>query len=123
MILSSFVGGVFLALLPFVRAFAIRESNETSDAPGLGLLILFGGLILVLLDLVALGFGIAGVVQRLRKRTFASLGIVISILVLALIYAQGIAWEPSTGPPGGTTIGLPSGATATPYGKNLPLDG
>ena len=123
MILSSSVGGVFLALLPFVRAFAIRESNETSDAPGLGLLILFGGLMLVLLDLLALGFGIAGVVQRPRKRTFAFLGIVVSVLVLTLVYTQGIIWETPTGPPGGTTIGLPSDANATPGRENLPLDG
>ena len=106
--LSVTVGGVFLILLPFVRDFAAAEHNGTSDAPSLGLLILFGGLVLILLDLVALALGIAGVARRLRKRTLAFLGIVVSLLVLAVIYMYGIRLETPPAPPGGSTVGLSS---------------
>jgi hypothetical protein len=46
--LSAIVGVVFVSLLPSVRTFAIAQNNGTSDdAPGLSLLILFGGLVLI----------------------------------------------------------------------------
>ena len=45
-------------------------------------------LMLMLLNVVALGFGIAGVLQRRRKRLNALLGIACSVLVLMVAYVQ-----------------------------------
>ena len=101
-VLSVAVGVVFLALLPLVRAFIEAEANEPTtgqDAPDAALLISFGVLMLALLDLVALGLGVAGVAQRRHKKALAVLGILVS--VLALIHELWIAWEPpSYLPPG-----------------------
>lgn len=86
-----------MVLLPLVRAFAEAEANKLttgSDAPGFAALLSSGGSVLILLDLVALGLGVVGVAQRRGSRVFAVLGILVSILVLALIYELGIAWEP-----------------------------
>ncbi len=46
------------------------------------------GLLLVLAEIVALGLGVAGTLQRRRKRSFVSLGVACSALVLAVILAQ-----------------------------------
>lgn len=42
-------------------------------------------------ELVALALGIAGSLQRRRKRTFALLGVACSVLVLAAFFARGFA--------------------------------
>ncbi len=64
------------------------------DAPGFAVVLSLGGLVLTLLDLVALGLGVVGVAQRRGKRVFAVLGIIASVLVLVLIYELWITWEP-----------------------------
>ena len=63
--LSVAVSVAFLALLPLARAFAVAEANEPTSgmyAPGAALLSSIAGLALILLDLVALGLGVAGIV-------------------------------------------------------------
>ena len=55
-------------------------------AYGFGLLMV--GFLLVLAEILALGLGVAGTLQRRRKRSFAFLGVASSALVLAVILAQ-----------------------------------
>ena len=82
-----------LAFLPIVLlagAFALvwyltRNDPPGADQTGYG----FGLIMLVLLtalsEIVALGLGVVGILQRHRKRTFALVGVVCSVLVLAWI--------------------------------------
>ncbi|MDQ3659031.1 MAG: hypothetical protein M3338_05090 [Actinomycetota bacterium] len=45
-------------------------------------------LMAILSELAALGLGVAGALQRRRKKSFAFLGVACSVLFLALIEAQ-----------------------------------
>lgn len=91
---STCVGIVFLSLIPSLHLYLKAEANDVNfDAPGTGLTFLVIVAILVFLDVIAFGFGIAGILQRQRKRHFAILGIIVSVMVLALIYLQTIAWD------------------------------
>ena len=63
---------------------------------------------LLIVDLLTLMLGVAGMLHRGRKKTFAATGVVVSVLVLAFVYTQGLAWEAPSIPRGGTTIGAPS---------------
>ena len=83
-----FVGLVLLVLL------LASMQPPGADETGFGFLVLMLGLMTVLSELVALGLGIAGVFQRRRKRTFAFLGIVCSVLALVLGYAQDVILPP-----------------------------
>ena len=54
-------------------------------------------LMALLSEIVALGLGIAGVLQRRRKRLFAFLGIACSVLVLVAAFTQNAVF-PAPGP-------------------------
>ena len=77
------VGAYWLALL-----LISRQPPGGADEVGYA----FGLLMLVLLttlsEIVALGLGIAGTLQRHRKRTFALVGVACSVLVLAVIHSE-----------------------------------
>ena len=67
------------------------ERGRTYPPPELtpsGALLTLVLLMLLLLDVVTLGFGIAGVLQRRRKRLYAVLGIACGVLVLVVAYVQ-----------------------------------
>lgn len=121
--LSTSVGTVFLVLLPLARSFAVAEANEMTtgiDAPGAGLLFALGGLGLILLNLVALGLGVTGLLRERRRRALSMLGIVASILVIVLIYELGIAWEP---PPPELPPGFPTEPAGEAEVRNAPVLG
>ena len=54
----------------------------------LGALLTLVVLMTMFLNVVALGFGIAGVLQRRHKRLYALLGIACSLFVLVIAYVQ-----------------------------------
>ena len=81
----SIVPAVLLAgLVPLVF---LLESMQPpgADEVGYGALMLLVVLMTVLSEMVALGLGIAGTLQRERKRTFAFLGIACSVLAVTTI--------------------------------------
>lgn len=59
-------------------------ADEVAHAFGMAVLVV----LTVLSELVALGLGVAGALQRRCKRTFAVFGVARSVLVLAVIHAQ-----------------------------------
>lgn len=63
----------------------LRSSPPGSEQTGAAGIMIFLLLLTVPLELMALGFGIAGSLQRRRKRWLAFVGVVCSVLVLALI--------------------------------------
>lgn len=54
------------------------------DAPGLGLLVLLFIVTSIFLWLVALVLGVAGMLQRRRRRLYAALGTVVSVVALTI---------------------------------------
>lgn len=76
------VGGYWLVL--FLASQQPPGADETGYGAGVILLVLMTLLAVV----AALGLGIAGALQRRRKRLFAFRGISCSILALAAIFAQ-----------------------------------
>lgn len=88
----SIVVGVIVFLLIAVAAMAtastpggMDDNSPTAMVIGLGIVLMFG------LDVVAIGLGIAGIVQKNRKKVFAILGVVfgaatiLGTIVLAII--------------------------------------
>src|SRR5215203_2258243 len=82
----------FLPVALLVGAFALvlyltRNDPPGTDQTGYGLGMLMLVLLTTLSEIVALGLGIAGALQRHRKRTFALVGVACNVLVLAVIHA------------------------------------
>lgn len=84
----SLLPAVLLVGVYWLVIFLVSKQPPGADETGYA----FGMLVLVLLtilsELVAPGLGIAGTLQRRRKRLFAFLGTACSILVLAAVFAQ-----------------------------------
>ncbi|CAN5689160.1 MAG: hypothetical protein H0U91_14900 [Rubrobacter sp.] len=84
----SFLPGVLLVGFYLLALFLVSlqppGADEVAYAFGMAVLVV----LTVLSELVALGFGVAGALQRRRKRTFALLGVTCSVIVLAAIHAQ-----------------------------------
>ena len=90
----SIVSGLFLFLLVAIAGIieattpgGIDEESPVEIVLGLGIILGFG------LNLVGIGLGIAGVIQKNRKRTFAVLGLVFNLGIIILhiaIVAFGI---------------------------------
>ena len=84
--LAVVCGGGVLCLLAlswlYERWVAARPVGQ-ADAPGAALLLLFFLLAGTFLLLVALMLGIAGMLQRRRRRLYATLGTVVGVVVLA----------------------------------------
>lgn len=94
-VLAVCAGAAFVSLIPSLHSYIEAEATESIEAPGTGLVFLFVVALLVLVDLIALSLGVAGLAQRRRRKTFASLGIIVGLLVLVLVYTQGFAWQPA----------------------------
>jgi len=84
--LASF-SGLLLAGLALL-AWSLRGWDPPGDEVAYGFGLLMVGFLLVLAEILALGLGVAGTLQRRRKRSFASLGVASSALVLAVVLAQ-----------------------------------
>ncbi len=83
----------FLPVVLLVGAFGLvlyltRNDPPGADQTGYGFAMLMLVLLTTLSEIGALGLGIAGAIQRRRRRTFALVGVACSILVLAAIHAQ-----------------------------------
>ena len=89
--LALLAGTLFLVILLISALLPDPASGRTDpmvDTTASGFFFAFWLLMLLLLNVMALGFGIAGVLQRRRKRSYAILGIACSILVLGIAYIQ-----------------------------------
>jgi hypothetical protein len=76
------------------------QIDPESAAFGALALVGFGILACLLVNLVGLGLGVAGVIQRRRKKLFAILGLVFNGLVLLgviVLVVAGLALAPATG--------------------------
>jgi hypothetical protein len=85
--LSLVSGGVFL--LSFAGLLLMRSAGyleDTGTPPRFAILLVLVMLICLLFVVVALGLGIAGMLQRRRKKRYAVLGAFISVLVLLVAY-------------------------------------
>ena len=85
--LSLFFGVVFLlgfAGLRFMQSAGYVE--DTGPPPWFAILLVLVMLMCLLVVLVALVFGVAGMLQRRRKKRYAVLGTLISVLVLGAAY-------------------------------------
>ncbi len=90
-VLSFFPGVLFLGILLISALFPNLYGDQTDptyDGAAVGFFIAFWLLMFLLLNVIALGFGIAGVLQRRRKRTYAVLGMACSVLILVIAYTQ-----------------------------------
>jgi len=99
--IASFVISISVAILVFL-VFAAAGAAEVSTPGGIDpespMAVIVGLFIvsLILADLVALGLGIAGLVQKEKKRLFAVLGTVFSAATIAgtvLLIIAGILME------------------------------
>ena len=92
---SVLFGGIILCLLalPWLveRWEAASGQTVAEDAPGAGLLARYLMITSLFLLVIAVGLGIAGILQRQRKRLYAILGTVISIVVLVMAW-YGWLW-------------------------------
>lgn len=92
-ILAVASGMLFLILLAFV-AYLTRQVESTPGPPdydaGVGVGVAGITALSLLSEVVALGLGVAGVLQGRRKRMFAFLGIACSIVVLAIACVQDL---------------------------------
>ena len=84
--LASF-SGLLLVGLSLLVWFS-RDWNPPGDEVAYGFGLFASSLVLVSAEVAALGLGVAGTLQRRRKRSFALLGLVCSFLVLAVILGQ-----------------------------------
>ncbi len=84
----SFFPAVLLLGMHWLALFLISKQPPEADTVAYG----FGMFVLVVLtalsEITALGLGIAGALQRHRKRLFAVVGVAGSVLVLAVINSQ-----------------------------------
>lgn len=87
--LAVVYGGGFLCLLALAWLFERWRAAQPighADAPGAGLLILLFMVMGIFFLLAALVMGVAGMLQRRRKRLYAVLGSVVSVVVLTVAY-------------------------------------
>ena len=84
--LSLFGGVVFL--LSFAGLWFMRSAGyfEGADIPGLAVLLVLVIPVCLFFVVVAMGLGIAGILQRRRRRLFAVLGTFFSVLILVVAY-------------------------------------
>ena len=90
--LSLISGGVFL--LGLLGLFFMRSGGYLEDGatpPRFAILLVLVMLTSLLLVLVALVLGVAGMLQRRRKKRYAVLGAFVSILVLVVAYYAWLA--------------------------------
>jgi hypothetical protein len=92
-VLSVLSGGIILCLLALFWFYERWEaaSGQVIDAPGAGLLARYLMLTSVFLSLIAVGLGIAGMLQRRRRRLYAVSGTAISVVVLVVAW-YGWLW-------------------------------
>ena len=90
--LSLVSGGVFLlSLLGLLFMKSGGYLEDTSTPPRLAILLVLVMLTSLLFVLVALVLGVAGMLQRRRKKVYALLGALASILVLVVAYYAWLA--------------------------------
>ncbi|MGH3089932.1 MAG: hypothetical protein ACRDSJ_21840 [Rubrobacteraceae bacterium] len=80
--------GLPIALVALPALLLASSQPPGADETGFAVLFILLALMNLLSEIVALGFGIAGTLQRRRKRLFAFLGVACSILVLVMINAE-----------------------------------
>jgi MFS family permease len=95
-VLSFVLASLLVILVPLILLAASRQPPG-ADGTGFGFGIMMLVLMTILSELVAFGLGIAGVVQRRRRRLFAFLGIACSVLVLVAAFTQNVIF-PAPGP-------------------------
>ena len=92
LVLSFFAGLLFLAYLWSVLRWAQLEQTGRAPFHDSEPALAAGGFFLMamafLTGLVALGLGVAGAIQRERKKAFAFLGIACSVLALAMLNTE-----------------------------------
>ncbi len=93
----SFVPGVLLVVLVALILLLSGMAPPGADETGFGFGIIMLVMMTLLSEIVALGLGIAGVLQRRRKRLFASLGIACSVLFMVALFTQNAIF-PAPGP-------------------------
>ena len=81
------ISGLLLVGLALL-AWSLRDWNPPGDEVAYGFGFLMVTFLLVLGEVAALALGVAGTLQRRRKRSLALLGVSCSALVLAVIFAQ-----------------------------------
>ena len=84
--LASFSGTLLAALA--LLAWLLRGWDPPGDEVAYGFGLIAMTFVLVLAEVLALGLGVAGALQRRRKRSFAIFGVACSALVLTLLVAQ-----------------------------------
>ena len=86
--LLSFFPGVLLVGTYWLVLFLLSRQPSGANQRGYAFGMFFLMLLTIASELVALVLGVAGVLQRRRKRSLAFLGVACSVLVLVLIHAQ-----------------------------------
>jgi hypothetical protein len=84
----SFVPGVLLLIIALMVEYAISKQPPDADTVAYGFWSIILAVWVALTEIVALGLGIAGALQRQRRKLFAFLGVACSVLVLAVIHSQ-----------------------------------
>jgi hypothetical protein len=84
----SLVPGILFLVFALMVEYAVSKQPPDADTVAYGFWMLMLAVWTVLTEIVALGLGIAGVLQRRHKRLFAVLGVGCSILVLVVILSQ-----------------------------------
>ncbi len=84
----SFFPAVLLAGAYWLTLLAISKQPPGADTVGYAFGMFVITVLTVLSEIAAFGLGIAGALQRRRKRLFGILGVACSVLVLAVINAQ-----------------------------------
>jgi hypothetical protein len=86
----SFFPAVLLLVISLMVQYAVSKLPPGTDTEAYGFWMFMLAVWTVLFEIAALGLGIAGTLQRRRKRLFGFLGVVCSVLVLAeLLYQVG----------------------------------
>lgn len=93
----SFVPGLLLVALVALILLLASTQPPGADETGYGAAVILLVLMTVLSEIVALGLGIAGALQRRRKRLFAFLGIACSVLAVVALFTQNAIF-PAPGP-------------------------
>jgi hypothetical protein len=86
-LIFSFFPGVLLAGINWLVLYLVSLQPPGADETGYAFGMVMLAMLTTLSAIAALGLGIAGTLQRHRKRIFAFLGVACSILVLATIHA------------------------------------
>lgn len=96
LVLASFAVVTMAAVVTFAalltRLWASRDIPP--DVPGLGGMLLLISAVALLSNLAALGLGVAGILQRRRKKLLAFLGVVASVAVFVAVSAQDVMCLP-----------------------------